>query len=83
MTETGRPDAALRRAGLSATGKTVDELDVGESRAGTSYDDPAGPGTAYRETTGGDAEAELGQPSTVPYALQPSEDPSPDVADEG
>jgi hypothetical protein len=78
MTETGRPDPALREAGLSATAKTADDLHVGESRAGTSYDDPGGPGTAHREATQGDAEAELGQRS-VP---EPSENQSADDADE-
>jgi hypothetical protein len=78
MTETGRPDPALREAGLSATGKTADDLDVGERRAGTSYDDPGGPGTAHREATHGDAEAELGQRSKP----EPSENPSADVQDE-
>lgn len=42
MTEEARPDPALHQAGLSATGKTADELQVGQSRVGTSYDHSAG-----------------------------------------
>lgn len=73
MTEETQPDLALRGAGLSATGTTADELSVGEGREGTTYDDPGGPGTAYRETTSGDPQADLGQPSDDPSADGPRE----------
>lgn len=66
MTDQPRPDPDLRRAGLSATGKTADELHVGTPRAGTSYDDPGGPGTAFQETVDGDPDSELGQPADHP-----------------
>ena len=61
MTENTEPDPALRGAGLSATGHTADELRPGERRAGTTYDDPGGPGTAYLETVSGDPDADTGQ----------------------
>ena len=57
-----RPDPALRGRGLSATGHTADELHVGQTRDGTTYDDPGGVGTAYQESVDGDPDAELGQP---------------------
>lgn len=63
MCDPGRPDPALRAAGLSATGRTAEDLQVGEPRAGTAYDDPGGPGTAYRESTSGQPDADVEQPS--------------------
>lgn len=62
MTDNKQPDPALRGAGLSATGHTADELEPGEPRDGTTYDDPGGPGTAYLETVAGEPDADVGQP---------------------
>ena len=63
MTEQTPAESDLPRERSASRGTTADELAVGDGRAGTSYDDPGGPGTAYLETVAGDPDADLGQRS--------------------
>jgi hypothetical protein len=55
-----KPDPDLAGAGLSATGKTADQFSPGDDAGGTTYGDPAGTGTAERESTSADPDEEAG-----------------------
>ncbi len=55
------PDPDLAGAGLSATGKTADQFSPGDESPGTTYGSPAGTGTAEREVSGADEQADAGQ----------------------
>jgi len=61
MTE---PDPNLAGAGLSATGRTADELSPGDEAPGATYGDPSGTGGAEREVAGADEQSDAGQPAT-------------------
>lgn len=61
MSEQRSPDPSLEQAGLSATGRTADQMEPGEATPGTTYGDPGGPGTAYEEIEGAGPE-NAGQP---------------------
>ncbi|MCW2665434.1 MAG: hypothetical protein JWN57_396 [Frankiales bacterium] len=52
--QSNTPDAALKGAGLSATGRTADQLSAGDPSPGTTYGDPGGTGTAESELHGAD-----------------------------
>ncbi len=56
-----QPDPALKGAGLSATGKTADQFEPGQDGVGATHGDPGGTGTADRESTGGDPQADAGE----------------------
>jgi hypothetical protein len=60
MTES-TPDPDLAGAGLSATGRTADQMHPGDEGPGTTYGDPGGTATADQEATGGDPDSEAGQ----------------------
>ena len=47
-------------AGLSATGRTADQMHPGDAGPGTTYGDPGGTGTAEQEVAEQDADAEPG-----------------------
>jgi hypothetical protein len=54
-------DPKLTGAGLSATGKTADELSPGEQSPGTTYGGPSGTGTAEQEGAQTEPDANAGQ----------------------
>ncbi|MCA1719830.1 MAG: hypothetical protein LC779_01535 [Actinobacteria bacterium] len=56
MTEPQTPDP---HAGLSATGKTADQLSADDAAPGTTYGDT---GSLEQEVVGADDEAETGEP---------------------
>ncbi|MFP5220450.1 MAG: hypothetical protein ACLGIG_12090 [Actinomycetes bacterium] len=50
------PDPDLSGAGLSATGRTADQLEPGDDSPGTTYGSPTGTGGAAREVADSDAD---------------------------
>lgn len=58
------PDPKLEGAGLSATGKTADEFSPGDESSGATYGGPGGTGTAEKESSQADPEANAGQDSS-------------------
>ena len=55
------PDPDLAGAGLSATGRTADQLSPGDDAPGDTYGDPGGTGAAEREVAGADPSGAAGQ----------------------